>query len=72
LATAVLNWSRQPCQLGHIACRALGDIRRFGDILAAPYGRVLFAGDYTAVLNVGLEGAAESGERAALEILERA
>lgn len=69
--TAVMNWYRQPFQQGHIPFRAPGDITKFGNVLAAPHGRVHFAGDYTAVLNVGLEGAMESGERAALEILNR-
>ncbi len=69
--TAVMNWYRQPFQHGHIPFRAPGDITKFGNVLAEPHGRVHFAGDYTAVLNVGLEGAMESGERAALEILDR-
>lgn len=69
--TAVMNWTRQPFQQGHIAYRAPGDIIKYGNVLAEPHGRVHFAGDYTATLNVGLEGAMESGERAALEILNR-
>jgi monoamine oxidase len=69
--TAVMNWYRQPFQRGHIAYRAPGDIVKYGNVLAEPHGRVHFAGDYTAVLNVGLEGAMESGERAALEVLGR-
>jgi monoamine oxidase len=69
--TAVMNWYKQPFQQGHIPFRAPGDIKQFGNVLAEPHGRVHFAGDYTAVLNVGLEGAMESGERAALEILAR-
>ena len=36
---------------------------------ARPHGRVLFAGEHTAWSNSGMEGAMESGERAALEAL---
>lgn len=44
---------------------------RFPRAMAAPHGRIHFAGEHTALLNRGMEGAMESGERAALEILER-
>jgi monoamine oxidase len=42
---------------------------RFPGALARPHGRVHFAGEHTATLHRGMEGAMESGERAALEIL---
>jgi monoamine oxidase len=70
-ATAVMNWSQHPWLLGHIAYRAPGQIRRYGNIVADAHGRIHFAGDHTAVLNLGMEGAMESGERAALEVLQR-
>lgn len=38
--------------------------------MSQPLGRVHFAGEHTALVNRGMEGAMESGERAALEILE--
>lgn len=38
--------------------------------MSKPLGRVHFAGEHTAMVNRGMEGAMESGERAALEILE--
>jgi len=34
-----------------------------------PHGRVHFCGEQTAVANRGMEGAMESGERAAIEVL---
>ena len=37
--------------------------------IANPLGRIHFAGEYTALTNRGMEGAMESGERAALEVL---
>ena len=70
--TAVMSWHQLPFQKGHIPYRAPGNIAQFGNVLAEPHGRIQFAGDYTAVLNLGLEGAMESGERAALEILSQA
>ena len=37
-----------------------------------PHDRVHFAGEQTRRLEIGMEAAFESGERAALEIIERA
>ena len=42
---------------------------RFPAQMSAPHGRVHFAGEHTATLHRGMEGAMESGERAALEVL---
>lgn len=67
---AVVNWDRDPWMRGHLPYRAPGQIVRYGDVLRQPHGRVHFAGDHTAVLMTGMEGAMESGERVALEILQ--
>lgn len=67
---AVNNWDRNPWTLGHLPYRAPGQIKTFGDVLGRPRGRLHFAGDHTAVLMTGMEGAMESGERAALEVLQ--
>jgi len=40
--------------------------------LKAPFGRVYFAGEHLRHVEYGMEAAMESGERAALAILERA
>ena len=45
-----------------------GQIRRFGSTLAAAHGRIHFAGEHVAHANRGMEGAMESGERAADEV----
>ena len=37
--------------------------------LKEPAGRLHFCGEHTAVSNRGMEGAMESGERAALEVM---
>jgi len=67
---AVTSWDRNPWTLGHLPYRAPGQIAKFGRILGAARGRLHFAGDHTAVLMTGMEGAMESGERAALEVLQ--
>lgn len=66
---AVVNWSANPWTRGHNAHRGPGDISRFGNVVAEPHGRIHFAGEHTAVTMMGMEGALESGERAALEVL---
>lgn len=70
-AIAAVNWSANPWSRGTFAYRAPGQIARFGNVAADPHGRIHFAGEHTAVLQAGLEGAMESGERAALEVLGR-
>lgn len=68
---AAMSWDRHPWTHGHMAYRAPGQITGFGTAPAAVHGRIHFAGEHTAVLTTGMEGAMESGERAALEILQR-
>lgn len=67
---AVTSWDRNPWTLGHLPYRAPGQVAKFGSVLGAAHGRLHFAGDHTAVLMTGMEGAMESGERAALEVLQ--
>ncbi len=69
---AVRNWSGDPWSRGTYAFRAPGQIARYGNAVADAHGRVHFAGEHTAVLQQGMEGAMESGERAAFEIFDRA
>ena len=68
---AVVNWTNYPWMKGHNAYRAPGNITKFGNIAAEPHGRIHFAGEHTSVFSMGMEGAMESGERAAFEILEK-
>jgi monoamine oxidase len=67
----VMNWSSYPWLRGHQAYRAPGQVAKYRMHVADPHGRVHFAGEHTAVLMTGMEGAMESGERAALEIIRR-
>lgn len=49
-----------------------GVLTSYGKVLRVPFGRVHFAGTITATLWAGyMEGAVESGERAAIEVLSR-
>lgn len=66
---AVFSWTRHPYSKGTFASRAPGGLASIQQALTDPFGRVHFAGEHTAVLSSGLEGALESGERAAMEVL---
>ena len=67
----VLSWQRDPYSGGTWASWGPGQISSFANDMALPHGRIHFAGEHTAKLERGMEGALESGERAALEILDR-
>ena len=68
------NWNSDPLTRGGYAgARGIGDWVQGKDILSRPQGRIHFAGTETARAWRGyIEGALESGERAAGEILEAA
>lgn len=63
------SWYRDPYSSGDWAIFAPGQISAFGNDIATPHGNIYFCGEHTAVYNRGMEGAMESGERVALEIL---
>jgi monoamine oxidase len=65
----VQSWPNYKYNRGGYAYFKPGQINDFGQSLALPAGRIHFAGEHTAKLSSGMEGACESGERAALEIL---
>ncbi len=69
---AVRNWSNDPFARGTYSYRTPGQIARYGNVVAEPHGRIHFAGEHTALLQQGMEGAMESGERAVFEIFDRA
>jgi monoamine oxidase len=62
------SWSLDPYAAGDWAYFAPGTVTRFMPAMFQPHGRVHFCGEQTAVGARGLEGAMESGERAALEV----
>jgi len=65
----VQSWPSSKYNRGGYAYFKPGQINDFGQILSQPAGRIHFAGEHTAKLTTGMEGACESGERAAIEIL---
>jgi monoamine oxidase len=64
------SWSLDPYATGGWAVFGPGQVAEFAGKLQVPHQRVHFCGEHTAVSNRGMEGAMESGERAALEVLE--
>ena len=63
------SWFQNPYSEGDWAIWGPGQIRKFGRNVATPHGQIHFCGEHTAVSNRGMEGAMESGERVALEVL---
>ncbi|MBM3513608.1 MAG: FAD-binding protein, partial [Alphaproteobacteria bacterium] len=63
------SWQLDRYALGTWSNWAPGQIADFVGDLVKPHGRIHFCGEHTAVSNRGMEGAMESGERAALEII---
>ncbi len=67
----IVNKSRERFARGDWPYWHPGQVTRFGRIVRQPWKRLHFAGDGTAIMNRGAEAALESGERAALEILQQ-
>ena len=65
----LVRWHLDPFSLGSWAVWAPGQIGRHFAALHQPAGAVHFAGEHTSYAHSGMEGAMESGERAALELL---
>ncbi len=64
------SWSRDPFSAGDWAVWQPGQVAELAPHVAKPHGRIHFCGEHTAVANRGMEGAMESGERVAFEILD--
>jgi monoamine oxidase len=66
------RWAVDPWTLGAYSYMRVGQAATYGAIAGAPEAGVLFAGEHTSVLHQGfLDGAVQSGERAAREVLSR-
>ncbi|GAB5486937.1 MAG: FAD-dependent oxidoreductase [Parasphingorhabdus sp.] len=48
-----------------------GHVMKYAPYMREPHGNIHFAGEHTALLERGMEAAFESGERAALDVLQR-
>lgn len=67
----LFSWGQQPFAQGSFATWAPGQIARYSSVMAKPAGNLHFAGEHTAQWASGMEGALESGERAAREVMEK-
>src|SRR5690606_8668770 len=65
------SWGSDPYAAGAWAYFKPGDVTRFAGIMVRAHGRLHFCGEHLAVSSRGMEGAMESGERAAAEALDR-
>jgi monoamine oxidase len=69
LASRVITWEHDPWALGGYAYFDPGFKPLWREALARPHGRVVFAGEHTSIRWQGyMNGAVESGQRAAAEI----
>jgi monoamine oxidase len=66
-----VSWGTDPFARGAYAHYAPGQISRLRPTMAYPWQRTHFAGEHTANVSPGMEGAVESAERAVDEILTR-
>lgn len=62
-------WARHAYAQATFASRSPGDLGTLQQRLKAPMGRIAFAGEHSADFSAGIEGALESGERAAIDSL---
>ena len=67
--SAQQSWTRDPFSGGAWAFFNPGTVTRFLPAMFQPHGRMHFCGEQTAVASRGMEGALESGERAAREVI---
>jgi monoamine oxidase len=68
-AHSYFSWSSEAMNGGDWAYFGPGQVRDFVNEMAKPAGRLHFCGEHTATDARGLEGALESSERVALEVL---
>jgi len=66
------HWALDPWVKGAYSYYRVGQASSYGELGAASEGRYLFCGEHTSIANIGfLDGAVETGERAARELLRR-
>jgi monoamine oxidase len=66
------HWARDPWVHGAYSYYRVGQAASYGSLAGAPDGPFLFAGEHTSIDNIGfLDGAVETGERAAREVFRR-
>lgn len=65
------SWQQEAFSGGTYVAWGPGHISKYANAFSEPHGNLFFAGEHTSRLDRGMEGAMESGERAAFEILDR-
>jgi monoamine oxidase len=66
------HWALDPWVKGAYSYYRVGQASSYGAIAGRTEGRILFAGEHTSIANIGfLDGAVETGERAACRLLHR-
>ncbi len=66
------HWALDPWVRGAYSYYRVGQAASYGAIAGRTEGRILFAGEHTSIANIGfLDGAVETGERAARRLLRR-
>ena len=65
----LVRWHLDPLSRGAWALWRPGQILKYADLLHNTEDRIFFAGEHTAYASSGMEGAAESGERSAMQVM---
>jgi monoamine oxidase len=65
------NWTQNPYSAGCFTLFTPGQFTDLGDVIHQPEGRLHFAGEHTSSFHGWIEGAVESGIRAAYEVNQR-
>ncbi len=68
IGTASRSWDQDPYARGDYCYFEPGEMRRLLPVLGAPEGRLHFSGEHTSALPGWMQGAFESGHRAAAEV----
>lgn len=67
----VTSWGQNPWSRGSYHFWGVGQFNRYRDHWIRPHGNLRWIGEHTAQLSMGMEGACESAEREALNILDQ-
>jgi monoamine oxidase len=68
---AAFSWGAEPYIRGHRHVFLPGQVNRFAREMDRPWQRVHFAGEHLRRVEVGMEGAMETADRAVVEVLSR-
>jgi len=69
--TATVAWLNEPYTRGSYMALSPNQVTSYWNALSEPVGRLFFAGEHASPIQGFMEGAVESGQRAASAILSR-